>query len=376
MKKNETNQKTLIIITVLLCSIFFFTLSSNCGRDKKIQDAVKVWEAYVESVRAGRGEIAKSFFAKESQPYFEFDQKLQNSYLDTKFSIIKTEPQENFIKLQVLVEKKDGKQIALFRYLVNQGDKYLIQYPFLIFAKDWPEQKSPHFIIHRSRLSGGFLGSAIQNSTDFDPAVLENFYNKIKSLLNVDYPKPIDYYYCQNEEEVKELAGMRGVLWTNVGSAVITTQRYDFAEITYVLTNTMKKPIDLLYYGISGYAEFERARVEELDAKNLNFTIAKHFEKLGKNPILSLLESKESESEFQKHMDMFDVGGALIDYLVGTFGEDKFRNLYQNSLTNHEFLSQFRAIYNIDIVPVEEKLVNKYDRYFLGRPRGKVKGSE
>jgi hypothetical protein len=355
-----------VSIIALLFTIFLTIILNSCGMDKATKEAAKVWEDYVEALKAGKEEVAKSFFTKESQAYFsEPDSQELDYWKDSKFTIIKEKNYDSFVKLQVLAEK-DNRQFAVFRYLVKQDSKYLLQYPFLIFAKEWPVMETQHFIVHSQSFYPRDFLEANEDTIAINPMVLEEFYAKIKNLIGIDYPKRIDYYLCQKEDQAELLAGVRQITRTFRGSAVISIHRYDFATITDALTYTQKRPIDLLYYGIWGYAELQSMRVEKIDTDAVNFPIAKRLEKWGKRPILSLLERQKTkdESERQRVYDIFIVGGALIDYLIEKFGADKFRALYQNSWTCQEFENQILVVYNTNLVSLERELNKKYDKYF------------
>lgn len=350
--------------------VFFLLVFFGCETKNEGREPVMVWENYLKAVREGQKELAKSLFTKESQVIFEFDPHIQDFFKNSEFTIIKESDNEDFIELQILAEK-EGKQTGLFQYIVKQDDKYLLQYPFLIFAADWPTKESEHFILHRQSFIEDMFGEEIKDSTVIDLNVLDTFLAKIKNQTGSTYAKRIDYYFCETEKDVEKLSGVRGALWTNIGSCVISSKRYDFAEITKILTRSDKGPIDFLYYGIWGYAELERARVEGANWNNVDFTTAKHFEKLGEHPILSLLEEKNIGDKGERQRDMFSVGGALIDYLVEKYGANKFRTLYQNSWTPEEFQNQLSTIYNIDLQSVEGQLNEKYKKYFSGGAEAK-----
>lgn len=357
---------SIVSVIVILFSISFTIILTNCGKDKVTKETVKAWEAYVEAIRAGKGETAKSFFTKESQKYFEFDSLLQKSFMDSKYTTIRVEHNPGFIELQVLAEK-DSKQTGLYEYLVKQNNKYYLQYPFLIFAKDWPIKKTEHFIIHSESFSPDALHDSTEDSLTLDPIVLEEFYSKIENLIGVEYSKHIDYYFCESREEEEKLTGRRGALWTSIGSAVISTNRYDFAEITYILIRTNQRPVDLLYYGIAGYAELQRCRVEKVYWDNIDYTNAKYFKKLGDHPLFSLLQVNDTIVESERQRCSFLVGGALVDYLIGKYGIEKFRILYQNSPTPQEFKKQISILYDTSLESIENTLNEKYKKYFSGR---------
>ena len=328
----------------------------GCSSKPEIKNPAETWDAFVEAVTSGDSEAAEALFALESLPYFTLDSAQIAEYAESQFTIIKTETYGRFIKLHIL-QKRDGRQTALFKYLIQRNDTYLFQYPFLIFPSDWPTKESPHFTIHSEAFDPlrQFQDSE-QDSMAYDPERLEQYLAQIKSLTGSDFDRRIDYYYCRNEDQVELLSGKKNVLWQTQGPCVISSKKYDLAEITRIVTGDFPRPCDILYFGIFGYSELERARVTNAPVKAVYQTTAKYTRLLKDHSLVDYSVGSDSAEGLTRENILFFAGGALVKSLIDDYGPAQFNRLYQASPTTEEFEKQITLIYNTDVRTLENKL--------------------
>lgn len=359
--KGKTSELNFIALTFILTCVLFmgFTLC-GCGKSGSTDEATKTWDMYVQAVKEGNAEQAMNFWTKESREYFDLMSERERFWLDQQLTIVKAESDGDMVKLQLLAEK-DGQEKGFFEYLIMQDEKYFLQYPFLIFAKSWPTMKSLHFIYHSVVLPDSAKSDLGDEMFFPDTTAVEDFLARIQRLTGIQYAGTIDYYFCHSREEVAELSGFAFAFPRRViGSCVVTSENHSFAAITEIVTEGSSKPIDLMYYGLLGYAELERARMEKGAIERADFTTAEHFQKLGEHPLLSLMKVQEAQDERQLRADLWIVGGALIDLLIAEGGEEKFRELYESSDTEQSFENGLSTIYSTDLETLEKKLQEKY----------------
>jgi hypothetical protein len=281
--------------------------------------------------------------------------------------MVKKEIERNFIKLH-LNRNREGIKDTLYFYIVSENGKFLIQYPFLIFAHDWPTVASKHFSLHSRSFGDTPLNSSSkicqvytsQQASVSDLNDLESFYSKVQELTGAGFNKIIDYYSCQDDAEAGLLTGSEKISWKTIGSCIVSTERIDFSEVAKVLIQTVPRPVDLLYYGIVGYGELERARRMGTPMVRVKNTVARHFDRFKNHPLSSLLENQLTPGNDEQYRDLFSIGGALVQYLVEKYGPDKFRQLYRKSGTDAEFRAQISALYNESVETLEQAILREY----------------
>jgi hypothetical protein len=344
-----------------------YIILCGCGQNPGDTQSIKIWNNYVKAIRSGDSHAAGSYFTPESRPYFTMDSALQDDYTVSKFTIIKAELDYSYIRLKISQENEQG-QAILYKYLIPQQETYRIQYPFLIFAAYWPVKESPHFAVHgREFAFSPVVDDSTGESIIYDPEVLEAYYAKIKNCTGSACEGTVDYYFCRDKEEAGLLSGQDTASWIVIGPCVISTERYDLADVTRVIVNGQKKPCDLLYYGLLGYGELERAKMENAPMENINTTTAKYIAKLNTHPLSILIRESDQAEEQERRKDMFFIGGALVKYLIDTYGTDKFRELYQSASTADDFREQLFRIYEMDLNDIQVHLIHAYQPYFQSR---------
>ncbi|HVP36066.1 MAG TPA: hypothetical protein VMT04_03630 [Terriglobales bacterium] len=341
---------------------FLFLL--NCQRNKPDKKLVQLWNSFTAAAEQRDEAKAKECLAKESQTYFQINP--WRDYSKVKQTIIKVEKYGDYAKLHILNEE-NGKQTALFRYVVYENGKSLLQYPFLIFAKDWPTDTTEHFIIHYNlspQYREGIFDSMLVGSDTLKVKIdeIEKFYSSIANLLGVTYPGKINYYLCLNFREVGELAGRKPYPRALLGKAIITSDKEELVEIAFLLGIQVEKPFYQLYSGLDLYASAEKthqltgedpsellySRILPLYYKNKTSLIPEEF-KMGYEE----LHSEASAREFMA------ATGLVVYYLATEFDKAKFRSLYHESHDYPSFEKALAKYYGLDINTLEQRIKQK-----------------
>lgn len=353
----------------LLSGFFFlvilqFLFLINCQRNKPDKRLVRLWNSYTAAVAQKDEAKAKEFLTKESQAYFQINP--WRDYSKVKQTIIKVEKYGDYVKLHIL-DEENGRQTALFRYVVYENGKPLLQYPFLLFAKDWPTDTTDHIIIHYNlspQYRKGIFDSTLAGSDTLKVKVdeIEKFYSSIANLLGVTYSGKINYYLCSNFQEVGELAGIKPFPRASLGKAIITFDKEELVEIAFFLGRQIEKPFYQLYEGLGLYASAEKtrqlsgvepselvySRILPLYYRNKASLIPEEF-KMGYEEIFS----KASSREFMA------ATGLVVYYLATEFDQSKFRSLYQESHDYQSFEKTLSRNYGVDIYTLEERIKQK-----------------
>ncbi|MBD3211059.1 MAG: hypothetical protein GF311_00500 [Candidatus Lokiarchaeota archaeon] len=332
----------------------------GCEGRCRTNEAIKSWEMYVKFIKTGNEEKARQFWAEESQAYFNLESECEKNWLDHELTVVKSECNNDLVKIQLIAER-DGKQKGFFTYMIKVKGEYFLQYPFLIFAQSWPIASSQHFKIHSMFLPESKEVKVDKDVKFPDTTILEEFLVKINKLTGIQFHGSINYYYCQDRDEVAKLTGQReGLPRYTIGSCAITMEKYSFAAIMDIATKGHVKPIDLLYYGLLGYSELERARMEKGAIERANYTTAKYFMESNGHPLLSLVSSSETKDNHERKANLWIIGGALVDFLITEGGEDRFRKLYKSSRTELIFEDGISTIYGTSLETLEKRLKDKY----------------
>lgn len=351
---------TLTLAIFTLCAALLIT----CAKDTSTAQASLTWMAYVKAVRDGDTATPRSYYTAESQSYPNLSPLAREGYLQSKYTITGAEKHDNYIKLDILKEWNKRKQ-PFSIYAVSRDTTMRFQYPFLIFANNWPTRTSEHFILHRPSFDKPAPNDSTANNPTLDLDTLESFYARVNTLTGADYTGVIDYYACPDCETASQLGGMPKLCFISIGHAVISVNWPEYAEITKVMTARVKdKPIELIYYGLVAYAEMQRKSPKPGYELNGLETVAHHVDVMPETPLTALEEFDVLTVDPQKMHDVYFIGGALVDMLLTDRDDTTFRTLYQNSPTPDEFARQLDILYKTTPEALQARLVEKYELYF------------
>lgn len=356
--------KTFTIAVFFFCLILQCLLLLNCQRNKPDKKLVQLWNSFTAAVAQKDEAKAKEFLTKESQEYFQISP--WSDYSQVKQTVVKVEKYSDYAKLHILVEDR-GRQDALFRYVVFENGKPLLQYPFLIFARDCPTDTTDHFIIHYKvspQYREGIFDSTLAGSDSLKVKVdeIEKFYTSMLDLLGVTYSGKIDYYLCTNQQEVGELIGFKIGVRTHYGKAIITIDREDLVEIAYFLAIQVKKPFYQLYSGMNIYASAEKTRqLIKANPSELLYSrvLSQYYPKeIGMIPRIFKMDISEAKEKVSP-VEFNDLCGVVVFYLATEFDKAKFRSLYQDSHDYPSFEKALAKCYGLDIYTLEERITQK-----------------
>ena len=293
------------------------------------------------------------------------------------FVVVKIERFVDYVEMQI-VSERDGYQRGVFRYLVRRGDRYQLQYPFLIFARDWPVTVSEHFAVHCREPYEVLIPDSMINMGDLeapDTAVLERFYDLVTRVTGAVHPERIHYYRCESQFEVEKLLGQKQPFR---GPCIVDFRRHAFEPIARRIVTVSEQPILGLRAGLASYGELLRWEWGEMtpgQINELNNTTAYCLEYLGEHPIHFAFFGPNTEQSEAMGYCMVHVLGVFAKYLIDTHGTDKFRSLYQRSRTEAQFLNQCQEVYAIDLDSIEHRIVEQYGTYTQKHQSG-VKGAQ
>jgi len=352
---------------VALAILAILSIVIGCSSHQEQSEAVKTWDAFVQAVRRGDLSSARGLLASESQAHFSFDSTVQQDYLNSHFTVVKTETIRDYVELQVLKEK-EGKQTALFKYVVKQGGQSLLQYPFILFAKAWPTVISHHFALHALETPASLYADTLTDTITPDTSVMERYYSTLTDLTGLQAERKIDYYFCQDATQAELLSGRLNFSWGSSGMVVISTKRYDFGEITRAFLSSQKtKTIDALHEGLVGYGEYQRVLHNSPDSDALEAcdrTIAEHIENLGPHPVTVMIDSAVNHPVRLQSADFYYGSTGMVRWLIENGRAGSFRHLYSDAANKGAFISELQECYGKDLRSFESALQEKYDKYY------------
>jgi hypothetical protein len=313
----------------------------------RLQNAISVWEGYVQAVRENDREKAERNWSKEArQRYRAFDWQMpdfekavdlvSNNYL----AIADLKEQEDYIELLIA---SPGRKSTY--YLIRERGSTLLANPVEVLTRGWQKRETKNFVCHYRK---GYGPSPLQLRR------LDKFYREISLHLDVTLDRKIDYYKCDSPEEVGKLLGMAPA--TGLGyypNCVVTAMGWSsFHEVVHVLLGQTcrKQPVSLILEGAACY--FGGSNTVTREAQ---LSWAK-----------TLLENKESlpisrisrERAFWSAEDMNDPyaqAASFVGFLVETYGISKFKELYKYRDATEDLGAEMERIYGRDMAQFEDE---------------------
>jgi hypothetical protein len=367
MNKSVLRRVAAFVLFELLI-IFVILLVSGCSDKSAERQAVATWNAFLAAAKSGSEDSAASFLTVSSRKYFCLDSSRQDSYFKAQFSVVKTETGTRYTRLHVLHEL-DGKQTALFEYVVCENERYLLKLPFLIFAESWPVERIGYIAYHRLPPATSVFDTVSADTGCCSVTKLDSIYVQMARLIGVDDPDSIDYYFCLNPETVGQLAGRRKEYWTSGNSFVISTKRDDFCEMMYSLMGHRRRSINLFDRGVPAYGELLRADIEGTYPQNAYNQLVKNVSQIRGRPILPLVDSLHDSHDRDAGVLLFFVAGVFTEELISECGTEEFRLLYQSVKSNADLEQQLVALCGVTVDSIQHRLENKYAHYMTATPK-------
>jgi len=229
----------------------------------RIERAKQSFEAYVRALQKGSEQETKRFWnQQEAERYRKYD--WQWEYLAFRrrdprhlnYRITGADEREDYVVLEVEWFYREGKGGRLQkdeRFFVEEEGRMVGANAMFIHTRGWFRKESEHFVCHY-RNEEQEPGAALLNQMD-------EFYEEIKGLLQVDYRGRIDYYKCSSSEEVGRLFGLEPSLARSqtFNGLVASVQRFVPHEIVHVISYRMfpqdekRIPAEYLSEGLAYY---------------------------------------------------------------------------------------------------------------------------
>jgi len=199
----------------------------------------------------------------------------------------------------------------------------------------WATHITPHYQFHFH--PGSFAANHIHKAAELQEAC----YSRISQTLGVSMPIPIKYYLCESAEEVGKLAGddspSNGYAKAPDIIYAVYTEKIDCLgphEDAHLLSYQLGKPASAFWReGLAMYFEGTQfglpnaAWMQELVRQGRYAGV----EKLCDNKYFSSVDTRIT----------YPIAGYWTEYLITTYGLEKFRRFYADANTRAAFTSAF-----------------------------------
>ncbi len=338
----------------------------SCTNDGIPGDIRDVWNSYETALRAGDEPAARSLWTEESARFCELltGDSLRNR--ESTYSLIKVDKHDAYVRLQVL-EEWGEMQMAHFFYLVRPADKYLFQYPFILFANDWPTVKTTHFTFHLRPSADELFATQNGSATPLDTLPYERYVSRLLQLTGLDLQQPIDYYLCDDTSQVSLLAGLKNAFRITIGSCSITTRANDFSEIAGIVLRRQTGPIEFLRIGLCGSGESERVLSENTPSATMsNYSFcAKYLSRLTPDTLDILFDLETADLTLYRRLYTMrkNVAGTLVYEMIRRDSANQFAALYRGSRTGDDFNRLFLSVYGEQPYSMLKAVNQRYTEY-------------
>ncbi|MCK4224874.1 MAG: hypothetical protein KAX39_06815 [candidate division Zixibacteria bacterium] len=342
--------------------------SSNMER------AIQCFESYIEALQQGSEEGAKEFWNKEEiERYKIYDwqwgylafRRLDPRHLNYK--IISTEEKDGYVALQVEWYYREGKVGRLqkdIRYFIEEGGKMVGANPILIHTRDWLQKESEHFVYH------------YKNKQD-EPTIalldeMDQFYERIVDLLQVNYKDEIYYYKCSSSVEVGRLFEMEASLARSqmTNGVVASKRKFVPHEIVHIISYRIlpqdeeKVPPEYLNEGLAYYLGGASFFSPEL-------LLSWAKKKLERNENV-LLDSLIRDPWMYGTNEGAGLVSSFVKFLIEIRGIVKFKRLFAAGETLDEQREALRAIYPKSA----DRMQEEWTEFVLSLPLPEVRFDE
>ena len=217
-------------------------------------------------------------------------------------------------------EGKAGRLQEDERFFVEQDGRMVGANAVFIHTRGWLRKESGHFVYHYRSVEDE-PGDALLGKMD-------EFYEQIRGLLQLDYRDRIDYYKCSSSDEVGRLFGLEPSLARSqtVNGVVASTQNFVPHEVVHIISyrilpqDQQRIPPEYLSEGLAyhlGGASFF--------SPELLLSWAKRRLEMDQDV---LLDSLIDDPYAYGANDGAGIAASFAKFLVEKFGIPKFKRLY------------------------------------------------
>ncbi|HKK21706.1 MAG TPA: hypothetical protein VJ983_09555 [candidate division Zixibacteria bacterium] len=291
--ENKITRTTGAIVAVLI----LFALSS-CSKKFTPGDAVKTWDTYVRAMKAGDADSALACFAPESQPYCILTKKEMDWFTTCRFKLLNSRETDNYAVLE-FEQTVDGKPWPRSIYFVHEGDRMLMQYPYILFASDWPIATSSHYRFHLDPASVSADDKENNYSATIDTVPFEQYLALLDSLTGLPVQKPIDYYYSPDTTTIAELLGAAKVYRGSLGRMVASWIKNDVRDLAIIPMVYDTGTIQFVGSCVLDYGEVQRAKIDARPGsqQSLNSILARKLAAMTPEHFEATIASDKSYSD-------------------------------------------------------------------------------
>lgn len=348
--------RVIVVLGAVALGVMF-----GCSKNSVPGDVQRVWDSYVAAVHTGDEAAGKALFTAESAPYFELDDTA--AAREASYTLVRVEPHESYDRLQVLVEW-DSLLAGRNMYLVRDGDALRFQYPFVIFAADWPTEASSHLTFHIDPMCEDSLELSGDDATSLDTAPYEEFIACLKHITEFEPARRIEYYLCGDTAEVSLLSGRIGAIRTNYGPCIFTTRRHDLSMVAAIILEDQPEDLDFLRLGLIGYGEHERIMLKAaLDSKRSLYEAGTSaLSGLTSEKLKLLIDGRHSDNAAEHEWSELReaVAMVMISELVRRDSANMLATLYHGSHTADDFHRLFDSLYSETPYDLLQELWDEY----------------
>ena len=269
--------RTVSAIVVVLAIVAL----SGCSKKVTSTEPQTVWDTYVSAMHSGDAGAAKACFATESQPFVLVTKKEMDWFNNCQFKLVSNEQTDKYTKLE-FEQTVSGKPYPRTEYFVRQGDKVLMQYPYILFASDWPVVATSHFRFHLDPASVFPDGKENNYSATIDTVPFEQYISLLDSLTGIPIQRPIDYYYSPDTTTIAKPLGAAKVHRGNLGRMVGSVMQFDFRNIAKIPLAQDQERIPFVIDCVLANADLEwsRADTHSQDKLGMGSVTSKHIQAL------------------------------------------------------------------------------------------------
>jgi hypothetical protein len=321
----------------------------------KIERAKQCFEAYAKALQQGSEQEAKRFWNRqEVERYKKYDwqweylafRRLDPRHLD--YRITSADEREDYVVLEVEWFYREGKGGRLQRderFFIEEEGRMVGVNAIFMHTRGWLRKESEHFVYH--------YRDAEQEAGDALLTQMDEFYEEVKGLLQVDYRDRIDSYRCSSSEEVGLLFGLEPSLARSqtVNGVVASIQNFVPHEIVHIISfrifpqDEHRIPAEYLSEGLAyhlGGASFF--------SPELLLTWAKR--RLEVEQDVSL-DSLIGDPWLYGANDGAGIVASFAKFLIEKFGIPKFKRLYAAGESPSDQREALVEIYGRDISQLE-----------------------
>jgi len=312
--------------------------------DKETREVVALWQKYIAAVRANNDQQARScwntYEVNRYEKYNLFPGRQRYKSLTEIASDIVTSVVKEGDNLKLTVQWSNPSSLKLLitetKYCVKEGKQFVLANPLYVLKKDWKTYETQHIIYHHY---SDYVFSP-RNADAQEKSLMQ-----LLKFLEIGLQKPIDYYIFPPNQKQYDPYGrgdygrVLGVVepWNSVALVFRKNSEYFPHEFVHVLQDSLRgKGLAhvCLREGLAAYFSGD-----EFTKPLLYHKMKEKLEDQHVFPLDSVV------TDWRAGNDYYAIGAAVVEYLIETYGVDKFKQLYKQSLTVEDFKRSLTEIY-------------------------------